>query len=119
MGKLKYFLGVKIEYFNHKKIWIGQPDYTRNQPMATPIDTGKLVKSNKTDRLVNQEMYQSDIGKLVCLSTRKRPDIAIAVGNVARFSAKPSEQHWIGVKRIMRYLCGTMDYSLLNRENDQ
>ena len=124
MGKLNHFLGVKIEYFSQGKIWIGQPAYTRSllekfsmqssKPVTTPMETGsKLVKSNETDKLVDQEMYQSAVGQLLYLSTRTRPDIAYAVGNVARFSSKPSQQHWIAVKRIMRYLNGTVNYGLV------
>ena len=37
----------------------------------------------------------------------------IAVSDVARFSADPTEEHWIPVKRIMRYLNGTRDMGLL------
>lgn len=102
MSKLNHFLGVKIEYFDQKKIWIGQPAYTRNllrkcsmetsKPVGTPIENGrKLVKSSETDTLVDQEMYQSAVGKLLYLPTRTRPD-AYAVGNVARYSSKLSEQ---------------------------
>ena len=52
----------------------------------------KLVKLNKRDKLVYQEMHQSAIGQLFYLSTRARPDIAYAVGNSAGFSSKPSQQ---------------------------
>ena len=41
-----------------------------------------------------------------------RPDIALVVGIVARFSAKPRENHMMAVKRILRYLKGTKDYGL-------
>lgn len=128
MGKMNHFLGVKIEYFSAGRIWIGQPSYTRNllkkfsmensKPVATPVEIGsKLIKSNETDKLVDPEMYQSVVGQLLYLSTRTRPDIAYAVSNVARFSSKPSQQHWIAVKRIMRYLNGTIDYGLLYEKN--
>ena len=123
IGKLNHFLGVKIEYFSQGNIWIGQPAYTRSllekfsmqssKPVTTPMERGsKLVKSNETDNiiLVDQETYQSAVGQLLYLSTtRTRPDIAYAVGNVARFSSKPYQQHRIAVKRIMRYLNGTVD----------
>ena len=41
-----------------------------------------------------------------------RPDIALAVGTMARFSAKPRENHMMAIKRILRYLKGTEDYGL-------
>lgn len=124
MGKLCHFLGVKIVYLDSGAIWIGQPTYTReviskfsmekSKPVATPVESGcKLAKTKETDGTVDQELYQSAVGRLLYLSTRTRPDIAYAVGNVARFSSKPSQQHWIAVKRIFRYLNGTIDYGLL------
>ena len=41
-----------------------------------------------------------------------RPDIALAVGMVARFSTNPKENHLMAIKLIMRYLKGTKDYGL-------
>ena len=105
MGKLHYFLGVKIAYPGSGKIWIGQPTYTaevlkrfqmeNSQPTVTPVNTGaKLTKATKDSKLFNQELYQSAIGSLLNLSTRTRPDIAYAVSNVARFCFKPIMEHW-------------------------
>ena len=39
-----------------------------------------------------------------------RPDIALAVGMVERFSTNPKENYMMASKRIMRYLRGTKDY---------
>ena len=63
-------------------------------------------------------VYQSAVGCLLYLSTGTRPDIAFAVGNVARFSANPTTRHWIGVKRIFRYLKGTPDLGLHYSRSD-
>ena len=54
-------------------------------------------------------LSRSDVWSL----TKTRPDIAFAVGNVARFCSEPTEVHWSAVKRIMRYLKGTQDLGLL------
>ena len=124
MGKLHYFLGVKIAYPGSGKIWIGQPAYTEEvlrrfqmenyKPTATPIDTGaKLTKATEDSKLFNQELYQSAIGSLLYLSTRARPDIACAVSNVVRFCSKPTMEHWKSIKHIMLYLNGTRNYGLL------
>ena len=40
------------------------------------------------------------------------------MSNVAKFCAKPMEQHWVAVKRILRYLKGTQKYGLLYKRND-
>ena len=56
--------------------------------------------------------YQSAVGSLLYLSTRTRPDIAFAVGNVALFCSNPTKDHWIALKHVMRYLRGTCQFGL-------
>ena len=46
------------------------------------------------------------------MSTATRPDIAAAVGVLSQYMSKPSKDHWTGVKRILRYLKGTLKYGL-------
>ena len=70
-----------------------------SKAMGTPVEIGtKLVKPKDGDNLVDQELHQSDVGSLLYLSTKTRPDIAYAVGNVSLFSSKPTQTHWIAVK---------------------
>ena len=47
-----------------------------------------------------------------------RPDIIYAVSNVAKFCANPAKEHWVAVKRIMRYLVGTMYLGLVYEKNE-
>ncbi|XP_074314390.1 secreted RxLR effector protein 161-like [Silene latifolia] len=44
--------------------------------------------------------------------TITRPDIAFAVGKLCRYTSNPSLEHWVAVKRVLRYLKQTMDYGL-------
>ena len=125
MGRLHYFLGMKvIQNEESNEIWIGQPAYTQNlfqkfgmenaKAVKTPVDMSvKLVKAIESEDSVDQQLYQSAVGGLLYLSIGTRPDIAYAVSNVAKFSSHPTNKHWIAVKRIMRYLKGTSDLSLL------
>ena len=125
MGELHYFLGVNIvQDSNTGEVCIGQPAYAANlvqkfgmehaKAVNTPVDVSmKLVKASEEDECVDQKCYQSAVGSLLYLSTATRPDITYAVSNVAKFSANPTKQHWIAVKRIFRYLKGTLNYGLL------
>ena len=86
----------------------------QSNPTDTPIEVGsKLMKGREDEECCDRELYQSVVGCLLYLSTRTRPDIAFAVGSVARHSAKPSKNHWTAVKRILRYLKGTSNFGLL------
>ena len=124
MGELHHFLGMKIiQNQNTGEVWIGQPVYTQDvlekfhmidaNPVSTPLDvSSKLMHASDDSDTVDVQLYQSAVGSLLYLSVATRPDIAFAVSNVAKYCAKPSKQHWIAVKRIMRYLKGTLNYGL-------
>jgi hypothetical protein len=56
-------------------------------------------------------MYRPMIGSLLYL-TPSRPHIIQVVGLVGRFQDNPKETHVLSVKRIFRYLQGTIDYEL-------
>ena len=80
----------------------------------TPVNPSlKLSKSTEESTRVDQELYQSAVGKLLYLSTRTRPDIAFAVSTVAKFTSNPTEQHWKAVKHILRYIAGTVNFGLM------
>ena len=124
MGELHHFLGMKIiQNQNSGEVWISQPAYTQDilekfhmvdaKPVSTPFDaSSKLMNAVDDSDVVDTELYQSAVGSLLYLSVATRPDIAFAVSNVAKYCARPTKQHWIAVKRIMRYLKGTLNHGL-------
>ena len=74
----------------------------------------------ESPKLESDVPYKQAIGSLLYISTRTRPDIAYAVGYVARQMHDPTEEDWIAVKRIFRYLQSTknlrLKYSMQNSE---
>ena len=129
LGKLSYFLGMKIEQNEENgSVSIGQQAYTESllekfgmkdcNPVSTPVDISlKLTPMNEEDDCVDQPQYQSVIGSLMYLSVSTRPDISYAVSSLARFSSRPTKQHWTALKRLLRYLKGTTWNSILERKN--
>ena len=122
MGVLNYFLGMQVIQ-KSGKVWIGQPTYAEKvlskfgmdnaRPVDTPVDPkSKLIKAADESELHNQPEYQSAVGSLLYLSSATRPDITFTVNNVAKCSEKPTKEHWSAVKRIFRYLKGTVNYGL-------
>jgi hypothetical protein len=56
--------------------------------------------------------YRRVIGLLTYLSNLTRPDIAYSVNLCSQYSQNPGEQHWNALVLILRYLCGTRDFTL-------
>jgi hypothetical protein len=56
--------------------------------------------------------YRELVGSLMYLSITTRPDIAQAVGVLARFMANPAESHWSVAKGVLRYLAGSRDLGI-------
>jgi hypothetical protein len=52
--------------------------------------------------------FREGIGSFLYLAVRTRPDIAVAVSILSKHVQEPRPAHWEGVKRVLRYLKGTM-----------
>ena len=39
-----------------------------------------------------------------------RPDIAFVVGRLSRYTQSPNQDHWTSVRRVLKYLRGTINY---------
>ena len=87
----------------------------------TPVDANsKLEMATSNDpACIDQQQYQSVIGSLMYLSVSTRPDISFAVGNLARYSSHPTSTHWKALKRVLRYLKGTVNYGIKYTKSDQ
>ncbi|GKC19207.1 copia protein, partial [Tanacetum coccineum] len=60
---------------------------------------------------VDQTKYRSMIGSLMYL-TASRPDLVFAVCMCARYQSRPTKKHLEAVKRVFRYLQGTINMGL-------
>ena len=77
----------------------------------TPIGTSVKISSDVSGKKVDPTLYRSMIGSLLYL-TATRPDISFSVGLCARFQSVPTESHLQAVKRVCRYVAGTVNYGL-------
>ena len=63
-------------------------------------------------------MYRQLVGSLIYL-TLIRPDITYAVIVVSRYMQNPKKPHLEVVRRILRYIKGTLDYGLYYKKDDK
>ena len=129
LGEVHYFLGIQV-IRNQKDtaIWLTQRSYIeqilkqynldQSKAVATPSQVGdKLSKLQEPQTQTEHEElsaipYGNAVGSLIYAMLGTRPDIAAAVGVCSKFMANPGLQHWKAVKRILRYLQGTLDLGL-------
>ncbi|GJZ47086.1 retrovirus-related pol polyprotein from transposon TNT 1-94 [Tanacetum coccineum] len=80
-------------------------------PVGTPMEIKDKLDLDQNGSPVDATKYRSMIGALMYL-TSSRPDIVHATCLCARYQAKPTEKHLKEVKRIFRYLWGTVNMGL-------
>ncbi|GJS03539.1 retrovirus-related pol polyprotein from transposon TNT 1-94 [Tanacetum coccineum] len=120
MGKISFFLGLQISQ-SPKGIFINQSKYALESlkkygyESCDPVDTPMVEKSkldeDKEGKAVDPSHYRGMIGTLLYL-TASRPDLQFAICMCARYQARPTEKHLNAVKRIFRYLKGTVHRGL-------
>nr|CAN68883.1 hypothetical protein VITISV_015907 [Vitis vinifera] len=85
--------------------------------MKTPMSSSIKLDKDEKGKSVNSTMYRDMIGSLLYLIASK-PDIMYSVCLCATFQSCPKESHLSAVKRILRYLKGTMDIGLWYPKGD-
>lgn len=123
LGPLTYFLGLHVHY-SHDCLHLSQQKYAHDllhrhqmldcKPTSTPLAAKTPLTAADGDLLSFPTAYREVVGCLQYL-TITRPDLAFAVNTVAQFMSTPRSSHMIAVKRILRYLKGTIDFGLTLR----
>jgi hypothetical protein len=84
------------------------------KPCTTPVDLQAKLAADSRPPVQEAFQFQSIAGALQYLSFT-RPDIAYVAQQIYLHMQDPREPHLTAMKRILRYLQGTPDYSLLLR----
>lgn len=120
LGKLNYYLGIEVKQ-GKGYIQLNQSGYARKilnkggmlhcNPTKVPMHPKDVIGKDESGTEVNSTEFKSVVGGLRYL-VHTRPDIAYSVGIVSRFMERPTLLHQSAVKRILRYVQGTLDFGL-------
>ncbi|GJU63556.1 retrovirus-related pol polyprotein from transposon TNT 1-94 [Tanacetum coccineum] len=120
MGELNFFLGLQIKqmedgiFFNQSKYikeMLKKFGLEESKPMKTPMSSDTKLTKDEECESVDSTKYRGMIGILLYL-TASRPNIMFSVCLCARFQEAPKTSHLEAVKRIFRYIKGTMHLGL-------
>ena len=118
LGELHYFLGIEVKQV-HDGILLTQEKYAKDilkrvgmrdcKPSSTPLSTTEKLSLHEGELLSPEEgtKYRSVVGALQYL-TLTRPDISFSVNKVCQFLYSPTSLHWKTIKRILRYIQGSV-----------
>ncbi|GJR22293.1 ribonuclease H-like domain-containing protein [Tanacetum coccineum] len=117
LGSLNYFLGISVTH-DSLGMFLSQRKYATEilkqahmvgcNSSKAPVDTESKL-GDGGDPVFDPTLYQSLAGSLQYL-TFIRPDISYAVQQVCLYMHDPREPHFSALKRILRYVSGTLDY---------
>ncbi|GKC73955.1 retrovirus-related pol polyprotein from transposon TNT 1-94 [Tanacetum coccineum] len=115
MGKMMFFLGSPRGIFLNQSKYALEIIKKYGMETSDPVDT-PMVEKSKLDadpqrKEVDPTCYRGMMGSLMYL-TASRPDLVFAVCMCALYQAKPAEKNLHAVKRIFRYLRGTINMGL-------
>ncbi|GKC26088.1 ribonuclease H-like domain-containing protein, partial [Tanacetum coccineum] len=119
LGALNYFLGISAIrhstglFLSQKKYaleLLGRAHMVNCNPSRTPIDSEAKLGPDGV-RVQDPTLYRSLAGGLQYL-TFTRPDLSYAVQQVCLYMHDPREPHLAALKRILRYVQGTLALGL-------
>ncbi|XP_071579312.1 uncharacterized protein [Temnothorax nylanderi] len=87
-------------------------------PAMTPLDPNQKLSKEMSPKTTAErsEMeripYRQALGSAMFACQGTRPDIACTITTLSCFSNDPGKPHWTALKRVYRYLKGTIHYKL-------
>lgn len=122
LGDVNVFVGLKITRNRQARtLTLKQTRYTRellkrfnmhnSKTARTPIPAGQqFLAAESGDVRADRKLYQSMVGSVMFLMLGSRPDLAFSCGLFSRYNNDPTEDHLEGLKKVFRYVNGTIDY---------
>ena len=124
LGIASFILGIKIER-EGDYLYLSQEEYlakilkrfgmTNSKAIATPLEIGIKILLSNSQEDISKEIdypYREAIGCLMYAMLCTRPDLSFSICYLSRFSNNPRIEHWKALKRVLRYIKGTIKLKL-------
>ncbi|CAA0812500.1 Uncharacterized mitochondrial protein AtMg00810 [Striga hermonthica] len=125
LGELKHFLGLELKEISDGLL-LCESKYAKDllrkygmidcKTLSIPIEANAKICAQDGKDLEDATIYRQLVGSLIYL-TLTRPNISYAVGIASRFMEKPKKPLLELVRRILRYVKGSIDYGLFYQRN--
>src|SRR6266404_1876525 len=129
IGPIHWILGIKVTCNRYvRTISLSQDSYANTiltcfnmagaNAVKCPMAPGSIFSKDQcpTDAQEIAHMckvpHREAIGSLMYLAVAMHPDIAFAITTLSQYLNNLGVSHWEGVKRILRYVCGTTTVKL-------
>ncbi|CAA7040669.1 unnamed protein product [Microthlaspi erraticum] len=87
------------------------------KPVNTPMAVSPKFTLHSGIRLTDPSEYRATLGSLQYLAFT-RPDLSYAVSKLSQFMHAPTTDHWLAVKRLLRYLAGTATHGIFLKKGN-
>jgi transposase InsO family protein len=132
LGEAQYVLGLQLSRDRTARaLSLSQSDYIRRllerygmsdcKPAPTPLAVNVRLSKDDCPTVIpiqpvlvdGKHTYASVVGSIMYAMLGTRPDLAYTIGQLTRFNGNPGAQHVIALKRVLRYLRGSIDFKLV------
>lgn len=126
LNEIKLFLGIKITR-HENVITLDQSAYIKSilnkfnmydcKAVSTPMENKLNYEALNSDEKYNAPC-RNVIGCLMYLMICTRPDLSTSINILSRYTNKNNKELWQCLKRVLRYLQGTVDLKLTYKRCD-
>ncbi|CAL1362863.1 unnamed protein product [Linum trigynum] len=127
LGDISYFLDIEVipttdgyllSQHNYMQDILTRFDMLDAAPTPTPMASTVTLSLTDDSPPSDSTRFRQIIGALQYL-VYTRPDIAFSVNKLSQFMHSPSASHWQSLKRLLRYVTGTIHHGLIIHRSPQ
>ncbi|KAL1433346.1 hypothetical protein MTO96_012641 [Rhipicephalus appendiculatus] len=117
LGEARHILSIRLKKERDGRLTLDQTAYAEDiletfgmtdaKTASSPLDPGCKYQRRNDNSPAREDLprkYRKAIGALLYLVGGTRPDLAFATTYMSQFNEHPTEEHWSGMRHILRYV---------------